>query len=69
MHLRAKKVAAALAAVESFLAEETHARGGVAVATTAASGGISPWVLAGRLALMNARMGSAPRGPHTLRSK
>jgi hypothetical protein len=59
---RTKKVAAALAAVEEFLAAERRAHGTIAIADGASgSRTLSPWVLAGRLALMNSRMGSAPR--------
>jgi len=62
---RTKKVAAALAAVEAFLAAERDTRGSVAFAGSASSApsgrALSPWALAGRLALMNSRMGSAPR--------
>jgi hypothetical protein len=51
---RSKKIAAALAAVETLLAEEA------AVAENArrrrpSMGGLSPWALAGRLATMAAR--------------
>ncbi len=63
---RTKKVAAALAAVESYLAAE---RAGSSVVTlgsdewaTSRGREISPWALAGRLALMSALMGAAPRG-------
>lgn len=70
MHSRAKKVAAALAAVESFLAEEVHISGGIAAATSAAAGSaLSPWAFAGRLAQLNARMGATPRGPRDLGNK
>jgi len=62
---RTKKVAAALAAVEEFLAEERRAQGGIVIADGASrspgSRTLSPWALAGRLALMNSRIGSAPR--------
>lgn len=62
---RTKKVAAALAAVEEFLSAERRALGGIAIADGASgspgSRTLSPWALAGRLALMNSRMGSAPR--------
>ena len=61
---RTKKVAAALAAVESYLAEEHAGSAAVALAAgdSSARARTSPWALAGRLALMNARMGAAPRG-------
>jgi hypothetical protein len=64
VHPRTKKIAAALAAVESFLAEEAHASAVFGMAAgSPARVGPSPWVLAGRLALMSSRMGAAPRGP------
>jgi hypothetical protein len=60
---RTKKVAAALAAVEAFLAAERGAQSSIAFArsVSGAAGGraLSPWALAGRLALMNSRMSSA----------
>lgn len=60
MATRTRKIAAALAAVEMLLAEEA------AFATPARASDVarnpitttSPWSLAGRLALMSARMGS-----------
>jgi hypothetical protein len=61
MSNRTKKVAAALAAVEILLAEEAAAARSLPVLQQHGAGSTSPWALAGRLALMSARMGSASR--------
>jgi len=51
---RAKKIAAAVAAVSVMLGEEEAAR--VRARDERAPTGISPWSLAGRLALMSVRL-------------
>jgi hypothetical protein len=53
---RSKKIAAALAAVETLLAEEAAAAAAPRPRPAAVSGP-SPWALAGRLAVMAARNG------------
>jgi hypothetical protein len=61
---KTKRVAAALAAVELYLAEE---RAAASVAPRSRmdqaqpASGPSPWVLAGRMGLMAARLGSISR--------
>jgi hypothetical protein len=61
MSNRAKKVAAALAAVEILLAEEAATARSLIVPHQQGPISTSAWALAGRLALMSARMGSASR--------
>jgi len=62
MNIRAKKVAAALAAVEILLAEEAASQR-LALSQRSGPAGTSPWALAGRLSLMSARMGSGSQHP------
>jgi len=61
MSNRTKKVAAALAAVEILLADEASAACSLAVPRTHGPGTMSPWALAGRLALMSARVSPGSR--------
>lgn len=61
MSNRTKKVAAALAAVEILLAEEASATRAVTLPQPHGPGTLSPWALAGRLALMSARMSPGSR--------
>jgi hypothetical protein len=61
MSNRTKKVAAALAAVEILLAEEASAARSLVMSRPSGSGATSPWALAGRLALMSARMSPGSR--------
>jgi hypothetical protein len=61
MSNRTKKVAAALAAVEILLAEEAAAARSLSVPQQHGLAATSPWALAGRLALMSARMSSGSR--------
>ena len=56
MTSRAKKIAAALAAVDAYLVEDAAAQAAGRRARPAAS--LSPWALGGRLALMGTRMAS-----------
>lgn len=62
MSIRAKKVAAALAAVELLLAEEAASQR-LALPQRPGPAGTSPWALAGRLRLMSARLGSGLQRP------
>ncbi len=58
MSVKAKHVAAALAAVQLYVVHEQAALPRASEAPHPWAAGPSPWALAGRLAIMTARLGS-----------